>query len=80
MSGTEWRKLSSAALNLSRVGIDLMSGGTALYSAEAVDEKEWNLIVLMLLYLELPRGRKHVTPRLCECWKMMLTLLGITSW
>ena len=48
MSVNEWRKLSSAALNLFRVGMDLMSGGAALS-----DEEEWNLMVLMLLYLEL---------------------------
>ena len=50
-------KLSSAALNFVRVGIDLISLGTVLYSAAAVDENEWNLMVLMLLYLELPSGR-----------------------
>ena len=63
MSGKDWRKLSSADLNLFKVEIDLIPLGTALYSAEAVDENEWNLIVLMLLYLELPRGLMQVTPR-----------------
>ncbi|CAL8315703.1 unnamed protein product [Boreogadus saida] len=29
----------------------------SFHKAEAVDENEWNIIVLMLLYLELPSGR-----------------------
>ena len=51
MAGNKWRKLSSAALNLFRVGMDLMSGGTALYRAEAVDEKEWHLIMVLMLLM-----------------------------
>ena len=51
-----WRNLSSSALNLVKDLIDLMLGGTALNSAEAVDENELNLSVLILLNLELPRA------------------------
>ena len=51
MAGNKWRKLSSAALNLFGVGMDLMSGGTALYRAEAVDEKEWHLIMVLMLLM-----------------------------
>ena len=48
-----------------------------LNNAEAVEEKEWNFIVLTLLNLELPRGLMHVIPRRPECWKAMLMSLGI---
>ena len=45
VSGNVWRNLSSSALNLVKELIDLMLGGTALNSAEAVDENELNLNV-----------------------------------
>ena len=40
VSETDCRKRSSAALNISKIGIDLMYDGTTLYRAEAVYEKE----------------------------------------
>ena len=71
MSGDVWRNLSSAdlILNMVKEVIDLMSAGTVLHKAEAVDENEWNLIVLTLLNSELPRGLMHVISRRPECWK-----------
>ena len=77
VSGNVWRNLSSADLNMVKELIDLMSAGTVLNKAEAVEEKELNLIVLTLLNLELPRVRMHVIPRRPECWKTMLMSLGI---
>lgn len=69
VSGNVWRNLSSADLNMVKEVIDLMSAGTVLNNAEAVDENEWNFIVLILLNLELPRGLMHVISRRPECWK-----------
>ena len=60
VSGNVWRNLSSADLNMVKEVIDLMSAGTVLNNAEAVDENEWNFIVLILLNLELPRGLMRV--------------------
>ena len=77
MSGKDWMKLSSAALNSFKVGIDLISFGRMLYIADADDEKELNLIVLIPLNFDFPRGRRHITPLLGECWKTILMLLGI---
>jgi hypothetical protein len=77
VSGNVWRNLSSSVLNVVKKVIDLMSAGTVLNNAEAVEENEWNFIVLTLLNLELPRGLMHVIPRRPECWKTMLMSLGI---
>ena len=77
VSGNVWRNLSSSVLNVVKKVIDLMSAGTVLNNAEAVEENELNLIVLTLLNLELPRGLIHVVPRRPECWKTMLMSLGI---
>ena len=66
MSGNDCIKLSSAVFNFVRVRIDLILLGTTLYSAAAVDENKRNLMVLMLLYLELPSGRRHVAPSISE--------------
>ena len=77
MSGNVWINLSSAALNLSKVEIDLIFFGTTLYNADATEVNELNLIVFMLLYLELPMGLIHVVPRLADSWKTMLEKFGM---
>ena len=62
MSGKLWRKTSSFDLKIVKVLRDLMFGGTTLYSADAFEVNELNLMVFTLLYLELPSGLRHVVP------------------
>ena len=62
VSGKLLRNASSDDLKVARDVCSLMLGGTTLYSAEALEAKELNLKVLMLLYFEDPSGRIHVVP------------------
>ena len=45
-------------MNLFKVEIDLISHGTALHSAEAVNENELNLMVLILLFAVLGAAKR----------------------
>ena len=79
VSGNDLSHLSSAALKFVRVGIDLMCAGTALKRAGATDEKELNIIVLMLEYFEFPKGRMQDVPLLADSLKEMFNLF-IAVW
>ena len=76
VSGNSLRNASSAGLKVVKDGRDLMLGGTTLYRAEALEAKEWNLRLLMLLYLEDPSGRIQVVPCREVSRKLMPTLFG----
>ena len=75
VSGNSLRNASRAGLKVVKVRRDLMLGGTTLYSAEALEAKELNLL-LTLVYLEDPSDRIHVVPYREVSRKLMFILFG----